>query len=99
MRYVIDIDGTICTKEKDYSKAKPFKKAIETINKLYEEDNYIVFFTSRGSSSGKDRRDITIKQLGKWGVKYHKLIMGKPTADVYIDDKSFKSVKEAMNEI
>ena len=26
--------------------------------------------------------------IKKWGVKYHKLIMGKPSYDLIIDDKS-----------
>ena len=31
MKYVIDIDGTICSQEKDYSDAKPY---INIINKI-----------------------------------------------------------------
>jgi len=96
MRYVIDVDGTICIKKKDYTKTKPLKKAIEIINKLYEAGHTIIIFTSRGMVSGIDRTELTKKQLEKWGVKYHKLIMGKPYADVYIDDKSVKSVEEAI---
>ena len=30
---------------------------------------------------------ITESQLDRWGCKYHQLILGKPSADVYIDDK------------
>ena len=30
---------------------------------------------------------ITESQLDRWGCKYHKLILGKPSADYYIDDK------------
>jgi hypothetical protein len=29
-------------------------------------------------------------QLELWGCKYHELIMGKPSADYYIDDKAIK---------
>ena len=29
----------------------------------------------------------TTKQLKSWGVKYHKLILGKPSFDLVIDDK------------
>ena len=32
-------------------------------------------------------RDLTEKQLEKWGVKYHELFE-KPHADVFIDDKA-----------
>ena len=31
---------------------------------------------------------VTMKQLKKWKVKYHKLIFGKPSFDLYIDDKT-----------
>ena len=30
---------------------------------------------------------MTESQLNSWGCKYHELIMGKPSGDVYIDDK------------
>ena len=33
-------------------------------------------------------RDLTEKQLEKWGVKYQELLFGKPHADVFIDDKA-----------
>ena len=36
----------------------------------------------------KLRYKITLKQLKKWDVKYHKLIFGKPSFDLYIDDKA-----------
>ena len=29
------------------------------------------------------------KQIDKWGIKYNKLIISKPSADIYIDDKSY----------
>ena len=32
-------------------------------------------------------RDLTKKQLKEWGVKYHDLFLGKPSGDIYIDDK------------
>jgi hypothetical protein len=31
---------------------------------------------------------LTLKQLKKWGVKYHKIYFGKPSFDLFIDDKS-----------
>jgi len=32
---------------------------------------------------------LTLNQLKKWGVKYNKLMMGKPSYDIIVDDKSF----------
>jgi len=29
------------------------------------------------------------KQLKKFGIKYHKLFISKPSADIYIDDKAY----------
>ena len=36
----------------------------------------------------KEGYNFTKKQLNKWGLKYHLLIMGKPSYDYFIDDKS-----------
>ena len=88
LKYVFDIDGTICTQEPDYSSAKPKYSVINIINRLYDEGNHIVFFTARGYETGVDWEEITLNQLQIWGVKYHKLLFGKPSADIYIDDKA-----------
>jgi len=90
MRYVVDIDGTICTQREkgDYENAEPLPERIEKINKLYDEGHTIWFFTARGSETGINWRELTEKQLKDWGVKYHRLLFGKPSADRYIDDKA-----------
>ena len=31
------------------------------------------------------------QELKEWGCKYHELIMGKPHADLFIDDKGINS--------
>ena len=33
-------------------------------------------------------KPLTLLQLDIWGCKYHELIMGKPHADLFIDDKA-----------
>ena len=94
--FVFDIDGTICTLSNgDYENAMPISYRINKINKLYNEGNTIIFNTARGMGRYKNDAsqahaalyDITIKQLNNWCVKYHKLFMGKPSGDIYIDDK------------
>lgn len=85
---IVDIDGVICINTYgNYSKAKPIKKNIDTINKLYKSENRIILWTSRGTSTGIDWMLLTKNQLKDWGVKYHKLIMNKPEYDLWIDDK------------
>lgn len=90
--YVFDIDGTICTNtDGAYEAAQPFEKMIEKINSLYE-NNKIIMMTARGATTGIDWSDYTAKQLLKWGVKYHELIMNqKPYGDVYVDDKAINA--------
>lgn len=87
--YCFDIDGTLCAQEKiDYSIAEPFASRIASVNSLFDDGHRIVLFTARGSRSGIDWRDATILQLESWGIRYHELILGKPHADFYIDDKA-----------
>mgnify|MGYP001340275236 CR=1 FL=1 len=92
-----DLDGVICSNTNgDYENAVPFQKAINKINKLYNEGFYILIFTARFMGRNKDDVvaanklgfSFTTNQLKKWGLKYHKLIIGKPEFDIVIDDKS-----------
>lgn len=87
--YCIDLDGTLCSHEKDYNNAQPFLDRIDKVNKLYEDGNVIVIDTARGKTTGIDWYAITERQLKEWGVLYHKLRVGeKLYADVFVDDKA-----------
>ena len=103
-RYCVDIDGTICTPTvgRDYHKAEPWEDRIKVLNKLYDEGNYIIYFTARAMGRFSDQPhsvasvkakevlfELTDKQLKDCGCKYHELIMGKPHADYFIDDKAW----------
>jgi len=90
-KIVVDVDGTICTQEKDYNNAKPLMNRIEFINNLHAEGLEVEYFTARGTKTGKDWKEITEKQFEKWGVKYDKLTFGKPAGDLYVDDKAFST--------
>ena len=95
------MDGTLCSlTEGQYSDAKPFESRINVVNRLFEQGDRIVIFTARGMSSGKGDvvaakekwELITKKQLDLWGVKYHQLILGKPSGDFYVDDKAISDL-------
>ena len=90
----VDIDETICgsPEDRDYAKATPFMDRIEKINKLYDEENHIVYWTARGTQSGIDWKKVTEKQFLDWEVKYHELKFGKPQYDLFIDDKNVNSL-------
>ena len=92
MKYVIDIDGTICEEVGKVIGRPPYKDRIEKINKLYDEGHTIVYWTARGCRSGIDHTELTKTQLLEWGAKYHRVEVGnKPHFDMYICDKSYNS--------
>ena len=106
MKYCFDIDGTICTpvQGRNYEDAQPYKKRIDVVNRLYETGNEITYFTARAMGrfqglpyenarieAGRALRELTQQQLLKWGCRYHHLIMGKPHADIFVDDKGIDS--------
>ena len=91
MNIYVDIDNTICiTKDgiDKYKNAIPLKDKIDYINSLYDQGNTITYWTARGNSSGKDVSELTKQQLLEWGCKHHTLLMGKPSYDLLIDDKT-----------
>ena len=93
-----DIDNVICktNSTNNYSKSVPIKKNIKVINQAYNNGFIIILYTARymGRCKGnlakvkKLIKPLTLKQLEMWGVKYHKLYFGKPSFDLFIDDKS-----------
>lgn len=106
--FCFDLDNTICTtKRNDYKSAKPKKNAIKLINKLYEKGHIIKIFTSRfmgrnNENINKAKQEglsLTNKQLKRWKILYHKLIMGKPSYDLLIDDKSYGYNKKWLSKI
>lgn len=86
----VDIDGTICSNEPegDYAQAAPYYDRINRVNYFYRNGNRIIYWTARGSETGKDWESLTRRQLKKWGVKYHELLFGKPYYNLWIDDKA-----------
>jgi len=87
--YAFDLDGTLCTlTDGKYETAEPIAGRIRHVNNLFESGHTVLIFTARGATSQRDLKDFTIEQLDGWGVKYSKLIMGKPHFDILVDDKA-----------
>ena len=106
--FCFDLDNVICaTKKNNYNSSKPNKKAINLINNLYIKGHYIKIFTARymgrnNQNKSKARAqgfNLTSKQLLKWKVSYHELIMGKPSYDIFVDDKAFGFQKKWINNL
>jgi len=94
--YVFDIDGTICSLTNgNYGFAIPYMERIERVNQLYDDGHTIIFHTARGMGrADSDQQeainllyDLTEQQLRGWEIKFHRLFLGKPPGDVYVDDK------------
>lgn len=58
------------------------------MNSLHAPGHSISLFTARESTTGINWRALTEQQLADWCVRYHTLMMGKPHADHFIDDKA-----------
>jgi capsule biosynthesis phosphatase len=99
----IDIDGVICrTKKNFYKKSKPNKHVIKLINDWHKLGKTIIIFTARYMGRNNDNvnkakkmgYNFTFKQLKRWGLKFDKLVFGKPTYDIIIDDKAINFKKD-----
>jgi len=102
-----DMDDVLCYRTSEeggvakYKTCLPFQDMINVVNDCYEKGMYIKIYTARGMStfSGDVSRvyselyELTKKQLTKWGVKHHELVMGKIHFDLLIDDKVVDSLK------
>jgi uncharacterized HAD superfamily protein len=99
MQIIVDLDGTICTEEKTYSRslAKPLDDAVNSINALYDAGHTIIIYSARTWME----YEMTVAWLKQHNIKYHQLIMGKPIGDVWIDDRAihFTSWKEVMEQL
>lgn len=97
MRYVFDLDGTICTQEKsgEYHLARPIPEMVKKVNELYAAGDYIIIFTARGMNTYGNEDDarraystLTHDWLIDNYVEFHELKFGKPAGDYYVDDKA-----------
>tara|TARA_R110002110_G_scaffold6995_4_gene34755 strand:- start:96 stop:464 length:369 start_codon:yes stop_codon:yes gene_type:complete len=100
-----DLDDVLCYRDEEdgrvekYHSCKPYYRMIEIANRCHDQGAYIVIYTARGMTSlngnPHDIYDklyqITKEQLDDWGVRYHKLVMGKLHYDLLIDDKAINS--------
>jgi ribonucleotide monophosphatase NagD (HAD superfamily) len=93
----IDIDGTICTIEPDYSQCRLIPGAIEAIRKIKQSGYTIFLYTGRHIN----HFGVTTKWLIENGVPYDHIVFGKPPARYYIDDRAiqFRNWEEVLERI
>lgn len=95
MVIVIDIDGVICTNtDGDYERATPFQEQIARVNGIADQGHTVILWTARGTTTGREWRQLTTDQLREWGVRYSELRFGKPYYDRLVDDKACSSLTD-----
>lgn len=98
MKLGFDIDHTVMTQgspELNYTDSKPIQNMVELVNKLYLEGHEVYFFTARHFKHYL----YTEKCLRDAGFKFHGLIMGKPSIDLFIDDRGFRMENDNRQEL
>lgn len=95
---VVDIDGVIATGGKEvysneagwaYEKCTPIAEGILMLRRLKEEGVYVVLHTARWESD----REKTVAWLERFKVPHDGLVMGKPSGDLYIDDRGYRFIE------
>ena len=77
LKYIIDIDGTICKEviipdsggKKDYANHIPMPERIAKVNALYDAGHTIKYMTARGCVSGVDYYELTLCTANTLGCK------------------------------
>lgn len=96
---MVDLDGVICTEESFFDRplSEPIAGARVALRKLRAAGHTVVIYTGRGWGEYRG----TKRWLDEHGFEYDGLHMGKPIADVWIDDRAirFTSWPEALKQL
>ena len=112
-----DLDDVICWHHPQYDElgvekykyCEPIESGVELVNEYYDNGYRIVIYTARGMGAYKGNLnkiyeslyELTYDSLVRWGVKFHRLMLGKLDYDLLIDDKvisSFLATRERIEE-
>ena len=88
MKVIVDLDGTICTEEKQFSRclAVVNQGAREALQKIKDNGHTIIIYSARTWAE----YELTIDWLNKNKIQFDQLILGKPQGDYWIDDRAIK---------
>lgn len=95
MRICFDLDNTLCY-GRPYENAQPIPGRAKLLKDLRADGHVVIIYTARFMSTceynvGKVIKSIgkmTLEQLDSWGFEYDEIYFGKPSADIYVDDKA-----------
>lgn len=99
-RICFDVDGVIADHAGDlpYVDRQPYPWVAQKIRDLKEAGHVIIFCTARymrlfdgdQESAAHAGRYQLIRWLEKHGIPYDEIYLGKPSADLYVDDKAVR---------
>lgn len=99
MKLIIDLDGTICSEHKQFSRslAAPMESAIDSLKALREMGHIIIIYSARTW----EEYEMTVDWLLRHEVPFDQLILGKPQGDYWIDDRAirFSSWNQVMDQL
>lgn len=90
--YVFDLDGTLCEPAETMQlqvdpivveKTRPYLPRIGVLRRLKAEGHIILIYTARATNQYIP----TLRWLAQHDVPHDGLICGKPSGDIYVDDK------------
>lgn len=98
MRLVFDVDDTVAHGGHPYSECKPYKAVVTIIKELKKAGHEIIFLTARYMLKHNGNQNKAIKEgkqelidwLNKWDIPFDEVYLGKPSGDVYIDDRAWR---------
>lgn len=94
---ILDLDGFLFEEKPTFERclAKPLKDAKYLTHKLFSLEYNVIIWTARGWAE----YEMTKKQLDDYNIYYSELIMGKPIAIVFGDDRSVKTIQELKDKL
>jgi uncharacterized HAD superfamily protein len=94
---VIDLDGVICEERPTFERslAKEVFGARYMIESLRTAGYRIIIHTARSWSE----LAMTEQWLFERSIPYDQLVMGKPVADIVVDDRAVASLEEAVDAV
>jgi len=96
---MVDLDGVISTEERVFDRplAKEISGARQALLELKDAGHTVVIYTARGWAE----YNVTKHWLDQHEIPYDAIHMGKPSANVWIDDRAihFKDWKQTLEEL
>ncbi len=94
---VIDVDDTILTTvNRDYANSRPIAGVVDKLREARSKGWHIILYTARGMGRSNGHIELVEDEVvheiasfcAEWNVPYDELMVGKPWAAMYVDDKA-----------